>query len=51
MAVAAMLAIVLFSIYSMDRPFRHGYAPGVSRYELLWDSFQSVEQPSVSVEP
>jgi hypothetical protein len=51
MAVAVMLSIVLYSIYAMDRPFRHGFAPGVTRYELLWQSYHSAEQPASAIKP
>ncbi|HEY0306308.1 MAG TPA: hypothetical protein VGC44_15140, partial [Longimicrobiales bacterium] len=44
MAVAAMLSIVLFAIYAMDRPYRHGYGPGSARYETLWKAFNVVER-------
>jgi hypothetical protein len=42
-AVAAMLTVVLFAIYTMDQPFRHGFTGGVSSYEALW---QMVRAPS-----
>lgn len=45
MAVAAMLSVVLFAIYAMDRPYRHGYGPGSARYEALWKAFHVVEPP------
>jgi len=43
-AVAAVLSVVLFSIYAMDRPFRHGFAPGLKRYEMLWQALYGSER-------
>jgi hypothetical protein len=40
-AVAAMLCVVLFTIYAMDRPFRYGFGPEKSGYEALWQASHS----------
>jgi hypothetical protein len=40
-AVAAMLSVVLFAIYAMDRPFRHGYGPAATRYEMLYEAYHA----------
>jgi hypothetical protein len=42
-AVAAMLCVVLFTIYAMDRPFRYGFGPEENRYEALWHASHSGE--------
>jgi hypothetical protein len=46
MAVAVMLSVVLYTIYSMDRPFRHGYGPASSRYEILYEAIPRAESPA-----
>lgn len=42
-AVAAMLCVVLFTIYAMDHPFRFGFGPAGSRYETLWQASHSAD--------
>ena len=42
-AVAAMMSVVLFAIYAMDRPFRHGYGPAATRYEMLYEARHDVQ--------
>lgn len=42
-AVAAVLCVVLFAIYAMDRPYRHGLAPGLGRYEMMWQALHGSE--------
>jgi hypothetical protein len=51
-AVAAMLCVVLFAIYTMDRPYRHGFGPGAEHYEALWRASHSADLiSSVRVSP
>ena len=42
-AVAAMLCVVLYAIFAMDRPFRFGFGPEKSGYETLWRASHSPE--------